>query len=157
RDGSASNGGTASTGVTNGVNGNQVGTSAQPIDPHLGVLQNNGGPTPTMALLPGSPAIDAGANNVAPSYDQRGFARPVNGIADIGAYEFQPPATLPPFVSVAFGPAGEVVDVVSSDGVLTQYDAFGTHVLGGGVRFASLAFGPSGAVMEVVALSGVLT
>jgi hypothetical protein len=43
-----------------GVNGNQVGTSASPINPLLGPLQDNGGPTPTMALLPHSPAIDAG-------------------------------------------------------------------------------------------------
>ena len=31
------------TGLTNGVNGNQVGTSGSPIDPDLGTLQNNGG------------------------------------------------------------------------------------------------------------------
>jgi RHS repeat-associated protein len=39
---------------------NEVGTAANPIDPKLGPLQNNGGPTQTMALLPGSLAIGAG-------------------------------------------------------------------------------------------------
>ena len=47
-------------GISNGSNGNIVGTSGSPINPHLGSLQNNGGPTNTMALLAGSPAIGAG-------------------------------------------------------------------------------------------------
>ncbi|HEX4129272.1 MAG TPA: right-handed parallel beta-helix repeat-containing protein [Pirellulales bacterium] len=52
--------GTGMTGITNGTNGNLVGTTASPIDPKLGPLQSNGGPTQTMALLAGSPAINAG-------------------------------------------------------------------------------------------------
>ena len=40
-----------------------------------------------MALLPGSPAIDAGDNTNAPLTDQRGFNRIVNGTIDIGAFE----------------------------------------------------------------------
>src|SRR6516165_2400058 len=61
------------------------------VDPLLGPLQNNGGPTQTMALQCGSPAIDAGDNTDAPDWDQRGegFPRIVNGIIDIGAYEVQ--------------------------------------------------------------------
>jgi hypothetical protein len=60
-------------------------------DPMLAALANNGGPTPTMALLAGSPAIDAGENSDAPEWDQRGpgFPRIVNGRLDIGAYEVQ--------------------------------------------------------------------
>src|SRR5262249_6020167 len=53
-------------------------------------LQNNGGPTPTVALLPGSIAIDVGDNNATglPGTDQRGLPR-LNGTAvDIGAFEF---------------------------------------------------------------------
>jgi hypothetical protein len=67
-----------------------VGTSANPIDPKLGPLQDNGGPTQTMALLPGSPAISAGGLTDS-EWDQRGpgFARSVNGMTDIGAYEVQ--------------------------------------------------------------------
>ncbi len=61
-------------------------------DPLLGQLAYNGGPTQTLALLPGSPAIDAGSNAYAPStYDQRGpgFPRIFNGTIDIGAFENQ--------------------------------------------------------------------
>ena len=50
----------------------------------LGPLANNGGPTLTHALLPGSPAINAGARGVAPA-DQRGVPRRA---PDMGAYEF---------------------------------------------------------------------
>ena len=56
-------GGTGETGLDNGVNGNQVGTVFSIIDPKLGPLTSNGGPTPTMALLPGSPAIGAGSSS----------------------------------------------------------------------------------------------
>jgi hypothetical protein len=49
-------------------------------------LNNNGGPTDTIALLAGSPAINAGNDAVAPAKDQRGLAR--NGVSDIGAFEF---------------------------------------------------------------------
>jgi len=67
-------------------------------DPKLGPLADNGGPTLTMRLLPGSPAIDAGDNAAAPPTDQRGFPRPVGLAADIGACECGPPAitTSPP-------------------------------------------------------------
>ncbi len=45
-------------------------------DPQLGPLAANGGPTLTMALLPGSPAIDAGDDANCPATDQRGVTRP---------------------------------------------------------------------------------
>ncbi len=81
---------TDSTGFTNGVSGDIVGTASAPINPLLGPLQNNGGQTDTRALLAGSPAINAGNNADAPATDQRGFARIVGGTIDIGAYEFAP-------------------------------------------------------------------
>lgn len=62
-------------------------------DPMLGPLQDNGGSTLTHALLPGSPAVNAGDSNFAspPFYDQRGpgFDRVVNGRVDIGSFEVQ--------------------------------------------------------------------
>ena len=81
------------TGFTNGVNSDLVGTANQPVNPFLGQLQAKGGPTPTMALLPGSPALNAGDDNVvAPPYnittDQRGFPRKAGPHVDIGAFEF---------------------------------------------------------------------
>ena len=56
-------------------------------DPLLGPLGNNGGPTQTHALLPGSLAIDAGDDAGCPATDQRGIARPQGRACDIGAYE----------------------------------------------------------------------
>ncbi len=61
------------------------------VDPLLGSLQNNGGPTETHALLPGSPAIDAVTSGCPPpATDQRGVSRPQGIHCDIGAYERVP-------------------------------------------------------------------
>jgi hypothetical protein len=86
-------------GLTNGVSGNQVGV----VNPGLGTLADNGGPTQTIALLAGSPAINAGSNALAVdpttgkplTTDQRGagFPRIVGGTVDIGAYEVQATTT----------------------------------------------------------------
>ena len=56
----------------------------------VGPLKNNGGPTPTMALPPGSPAIRAGDSTSAPPVDQRGFPRWMGVAVDIGAYQYLP-------------------------------------------------------------------
>ena len=79
--------GTAS-GFTDSVNGDQVGTTVSPIDPLLGALADNGGPTLSHALLTGSTAIDGGTNTGAPATDQRGTARD-DGTIDIGAFEYR--------------------------------------------------------------------
>ncbi|MGD1871795.1 MAG: DUF4347 domain-containing protein, partial [Mastigocoleus sp.] len=94
------------SGFTNGSNQDIVGTSAAPIDPLLGALQDNGGVTEIHALLIGSPAINTGSNTklVSDTFDldgnintaedipveQRGvgFERILNGVTDIGAYEY---------------------------------------------------------------------
>ncbi len=105
-----------SGGLTNGVNNNQIGV----VDPLIGPLANNGGPTQTHALLTNSPALDAGDNCVTdvahcgdaliPQLlkDQRGVSRLVDGpdadssaTIDIGAYEAQGPlANLPDFTTL---------------------------------------------------------
>jgi hypothetical protein len=85
-----------------GANPDLLGTPTMAIanfiggDPRLGPLQNNGGPVPTEVPLPDSPVIDAGSNGALPAgtlTDERGFNRIVNNTVDIGAVEFQPPAT----------------------------------------------------------------
>jgi hypothetical protein len=63
-------------------------TSFQNLDPKIGQLKFNGGPTPTIALLTGSPAIDQIDPNFSPPTDQRGFPRPFHTKSDIGAFEF---------------------------------------------------------------------
>ncbi len=81
-------------------------------DPMLGPLQDNGGPTFTHALLPGSPAIDNGDDNNCPTNDQRGISRPQGGGCDIGAYEFAETADLSIGkirLSPAFVDAGDAV------------------------------------------------
>jgi hypothetical protein len=106
----------SSSGFINGVKQDQVGSSQSPLDPLLELdnagqprLENNGGPTQTLKLLPGSPAIDKGSAANDPvvgnliTTDQRGLPRPadfqnianaVNGNgSDIGAFEVQ---CLPP-------------------------------------------------------------
>jgi parallel beta-helix repeat protein len=78
-----------------GAAGDQVGSAARPIDPLLATLGDYGGPTQTMALLPGSPAINAGSATLAvdPSTgraltaDQRGYTP--SSMADIGAFQDQ--------------------------------------------------------------------
>lgn len=69
-------------------------------NPKLGPLQNNGGASPTMALLPDSPALDAGSTNL--TTDQRGVKRPQHIADDIGAFEVQsaPPTPALPGISV---------------------------------------------------------
>jgi hypothetical protein len=63
------------------------GSSLQNTDPRLRPLAFNGGPTRTMALLAGSPAIDRIPPELTPPTDQRGFPRPANGAGDIGSFE----------------------------------------------------------------------
>jgi len=77
-------------GTTNG--GGFAGTDLLDVVPLLGPLQDNGGPTETMAPLPGSPAIDRtpgtpGVNF--PATDQRGVLRPQGALADTGGVEIE--------------------------------------------------------------------
>ena len=100
--------GTGMTGIANDDSGfNQVGTTSNRIDPKLDTLDENGGPTQTMALMAGSPAIAEGNVLLATSkggggnnhgrhrrdrplpFDQRGvgFSRTTFGVVDIGAFQ----------------------------------------------------------------------
>ena len=102
------------------------------VDAVMGPLQDNGGVTPTYALLPGSPAIDAGNPNdctdnipAVITQDQRGVSRPVDGdgdgtaICDIGSFEA--PANNPPTFTAGTGSVSIPEDhPVSSNIILVE-------------------------------------
>ncbi len=77
----------AFTAGNSNANGDIVGTSAAPVDPKLAALADNGGPTQTIALLGGSPALDHAGSASCPATDQRGVPRPQGSGCDIGAFE----------------------------------------------------------------------
>jgi hypothetical protein len=122
------------SGFTNGVNNNQVGTSAAPIDPLLGSLRNLGGTTPVHGLLPGSPALEFANPANFPRYDQRGVPRPVDVLPDIGAFEYVAPTLTNPIVvdslngdsDGAFGPGEmsltEAILFTNADAAYTSID-----------------------------------
>jgi hypothetical protein len=119
------------------------------LDPHLGPLQDNGGPTWTHALLAGSPALDAGNSALLPAdtldldgdgdttepipFDQRGSGsfRVVNGKLDVGAFEVQAAArstvtTSPGALGATLAAVGPPVPVAAAPvrGVATGVEVF---------------------------------
>jgi hypothetical protein len=98
-----------------------VGTADNPIDPLLGPLQDNGGPTPTMALLPGSPALNTGDPALLGTADQRGVVR--TGGVNIGAFQ----ASAAYFIVTAPGTAAAGV---AFDVSVAVYDEFGQQAVG---------------------------
>src|SRR5207249_10213003 len=128
-----------------------VGTSAAPINPLLGPLANNGGPTQTMALLPGSPAINAGDNAAIvnppfsgpPFTDQRGlgFNRIVIATVDMGAFESR---GFTINASSGTPQSTAVLSVFSMPLVATVSSAFSEPVAGGVVTFTAPTIDASG-------------
>jgi hypothetical protein len=116
--------GTGSMGLVNGVNHDHVGNSASPIVPMLGTLGDNAdGQAPfTMALLPGSPALNMGDPTQLGQPDERGVVRA--GGVNIGAY--QASASLFQITSV---PA-QVITGVPFDLTVTAVDEFGQVAIG---------------------------
>ncbi|MBV8859392.1 MAG: Ig-like domain repeat protein [Acidobacteria bacterium] len=122
-----------------GQNGDRVGTPASPFNPLLGPLGDYGGPTQTFALLPGSPAIDAGSSTGAPATDQRGVGRV--GAVDIGAFESRG------FQLAATAGTPQSATINTTFGVpltATVTSAFGEPTAGGLVTFSAPASGASG-------------
>jgi CSLREA domain-containing protein len=94
-----------------------------PVDPGLGPLENNGGPTDTHPIGLNSPAVDTGS--ACEPGDQRGFAR--RGNCDIGSYEFgNDPGLAPPILWV-------VTEVVNDSGGTLTPGQVNVHVRAGGV------------------------
>jgi hypothetical protein len=110
--------------ITDGdANGNHVGSDSNPIDQvlaaHLAPLGSYGGPTQTVALLTGNPAIGSGTASAGSATDQRGLPRPAN--PDIGAYQTQPAAAF-----VVSAPTSTSTGTAFSVGI-TAVDAFGNR------------------------------
>jgi hypothetical protein len=126
--------------------GDLVGT-----DPLLGDLRANGGPVDTVALKPGSPAIDTAAAGACPTADARGVRRPVGGGCDIGAFEVATPgATTGRATSVATTSA--VLNATASNPDLspgTVFFQFGTTPAYG----SSTAVRPIGSATAALAVS----
>ena len=109
----------------------------QNIDPLLGPLQDNSGPTFTHALLPGSPAIDAAAPDTFPPTDQRGVPRPQGKGPDIGSYESLSKAAAPQIS------AGMYSVYLKSDGTLWTcgLTGYSPGPIGGGTNWALITIG----------------
>ncbi|MEJ5200631.1 MAG: choice-of-anchor Q domain-containing protein [Anaerolineales bacterium] len=149
-------------GLTNGVNGNQIGSS---LDPKFhSAPADNGGNTFTVAIQSISPLIDTGSNTYCAATDQRGVSRPIDGdrngstVCDIGAYEFD---TAFPQVSRIYpvnpGPTSQstVVTVVRFTKPVTGVDLSDFNLQQTGITGASIqSVTGSGAVYNVTIDTG---
>jgi predicted outer membrane repeat protein len=88
--------------------------SLNSTDPRLGPFGDYGGLTPTVPLLAGSPAIDAGDPAACPGIDQRGFSRLFGNGCDIGAFESAPPYTVNGLIRGYLSPSGVTVNIDSN-------------------------------------------
>jgi CSLREA domain-containing protein len=138
-----------------GIVGN-MDTTLTWLNPKLGILGNYGGPTDTMPLGPGSPAIDTGnagrcAGEQIGNIDQRGVLRPIDGnqdglaICDMGAYEAQNTVNIEPTYTPTFTPTpvystvNTLLDLNNDTCTVTTCslrDAIAVVPNGGVVRFA---------------------
>ncbi len=109
-------------------------------NPLLAPLGNYGGSTETMALLPGSPAIDAGITVAGVTTDQRGVARPQGTAPDIGAFELRG------FSIAVTGGDGQSTQINTAFAALLSFavtSPYGEPVAGGQITVAVPATGPS--------------
>ena len=119
-------------------------------NPLLTALGNYGGPTQTMALLPGSPALGGGTPGTL-NTDQRGLPCTVNGCTDTGAFESQG-FTLT--VSSGNTQTTTVATAFSQSLVVTVTSSDGTPVAGGQIVFTAPSSGASAALTSSPATIG---
>ncbi len=113
-------------------------TDIRDVDPRIGILEDNGGTTPTHALFTGSPAIDAipvsdckDATGVVIATDQRGSARPDGPGCDIGSYEG---SIMPDLEAPALSlPSDFSVEATSASGATANYTASANDQVDGNV------------------------
>jgi hypothetical protein len=106
------------------IQGGYLGTGNIDADPFLGPLQDNGGITQTMALLAGSPAIDAADDANCPPTDQREVLRPQGSSCDMGAFESEDLVTPPPMDIPTFTPSSTATYVPTSTPTLIPTATF---------------------------------
>ncbi|GAM10888.1 bacillopeptidase F precursor [Geobacter sp. OR-1] len=137
--------------VTNSiVQGGYAGAGNLNVDPKLGPLANNGGPTRTMMLLSGSPAINAGNCATGPAADQRGMARPQDATCDIGAYERGAVASV---IATGGSPQSAIINAAFA----TPLSAKVTDSLGGLLDGISVTFAGPGSGAGITAGGSVNT
>ena len=148
----ASNNGPAGTNINNLIERNNgCGPPLLNANPLLASLQDNGGPTLSHALQPGSPTIDAGDNATCLATDQRGIARPQGTACDIGAYESRG------FTLSLNGGTPQTTEISSSFAeplALAVSSAFGEQVEGGQVAFSAPSSGAGLTFVNAVASIG---
>jgi hypothetical protein len=133
--------------------GGDHGSSKFGFNPLLGPLQNNGGPTATMALLPGSPAIGAGVSTSlipglsVPTTDQRGAPRPAGSI-DMGAYQVLPPTFNAPWQALG-GSVTQLTAATDPNGDLEVFGIGLDHAV-----WVNVQTGPNGAFGGWCSLAG---
>ncbi|MHC4879404.1 MAG: beta strand repeat-containing protein, partial [Planctomycetota bacterium] len=146
-------------GFADEINGDQTGTSGNPLDPKLNALAFNGGQTRTMSLQAGSPALDAGNDQLATETDQRGATRQLDsqnpgnaGVIDVGAFEAG-------FTGFFVDTTDDTVDDNIGDGMAE--DASGNTSLRAAIQEANATAGPVTIVLPAgeysISLEGVET
>jgi hypothetical protein len=157
--GRSSNGGTSRTSGRGNLIRTQTGfngTITSTADPLLAPLGNRGGPTPTLGLRPGSPALDAGSNALIPggvTTDQRGFPRISNGTVDIGAFEFLAQITLSPTLAAGTYGSPYSQTLTATGGLGPPY----TFQVTSGSLPGGLTLAPSGALTGTPTVPGMFS
>lgn len=108
-------------------------------NPFIDALLDNGGPTPTQGLSPGSPAIDAGNDATCPANDQRGVVRPQGDGCDIGAVEVRDEDLIDSLAGdvESLGPTGSgSLDAGQENSLLSQLAAAENSAARGSTRAA---------------------
>jgi predicted outer membrane repeat protein len=114
------------------------------VDPNLGPLANNGGPTQTMALPLGSPALDGvpATGAACPPTDQRGVSRPQGPNCDVGAFELQvapAPTPVPPTPTAAPVPGPPATGRPRTSDVVSWFAVAAGAGIAGGLILLMLA------------------